>query len=159
MLKKKMNIEELRKSLTPVEKGKMLEKCVHYFIHNKMKREDTPNPFNGYTGVMGRGIDNIIYLKDEKIAVECKNNAKTTYYSNKDIDKQFVEYFKPYYGKAKLVLLIAHNTLAYQGLEKLKEMGVIIIELGFQILDEKTFRKAIHALYHSKLFYLLKRQL
>jgi len=154
-----MNIEELRKSLTPVEKGKMLEKCVHYFIHNKMKREDTPNPFNGYTGVMGRGIDNIIYLKDEKIAVECKNNAKTTYYSNKDIDKQFVEYFKPYYGKAKLVLLIAHNTLAYQGLEKLKEMGVIIIELGFQILDEKTFRKAIHALYHSKLFYLLKRQL
>ena len=157
MLKKKMNIEELRKSLTPVEKGKMLEKCVHYFIHNKMKREDTPNPFNGYTGVMGRGIDNIIYLKDEKIAVECKNNAKTTYYSNKDIDKQFVEYFKPYYGKAKLVLLIAHNTLAYQGLEKLKEMGVIIIELGFQILDEKTFRKAIHALYHSKLYHLLKR--
>ena len=155
-LKIKMNLEELRKSLSSTEKGKKLEKLLHYFAHKKMKRKDTPNPFNGYTGFMGRGIDNIIYLEDEKIAVECKNNAKTTYYSNEDIEKQFIEYFKPYCGKAKLVLVIAHNTLAYQGLQKLKEMGVIIIELGVQVLDEKTFRKAISRLYHSKLYHLLK---
>ena len=153
---KKLNLEELRKSLSPVEKGKILEKCVHYFIHNKMKRKDTPNPFNGYTDVMGRGIDNIIYLEDEKIAVECKNNAKTTNYSNEDIEKQFIEYFKPYYGKATLVLVIAHNTLPYKGIQKLKQMGVHIIELGVQVLEEKTFRKALSRLYHSKLYYLLK---
>jgi len=151
-----MEIEELRKSLSPAEKGKMLEKCVHYFIHNKMKRKDTPNPFNGYWDVMGRGIDNIIYLEDEKIAVECKNNAKTTYYGNEEVEKQFVQYFEPYYGNTKLVLIIAHNTLAHQGLQKLKQMGVIIIELGFQVLEEKTFRKALFRLYHSKLYHLLK---
>ena len=152
-----MDLEELRKSLSPTEKGKKLEKCVHYFIYNKMKRKDNPNPFNGYTDVTGRGIDNTIYLEDEKIVIECKNNAKTTYYSNEDIEKQFIEYFKPYCGKATLVLVIAHNTLAYQGLQKLKQMGVHIIELGVQVLEEKTFRKALHALYHSKLYYLLKR--
>lgn len=154
---RKMNLEELRKSLSPVEKGKKLEICVHYFINNKMKLKDTPNPFNGYTDFMGRGIDNIIYLEDEQIAVECKNNAKTTYYGNEEVEQQFIQYFEPYCGKAKLVLVIAHNTLAYQGLQKLKEMGVTIIELGFQVLEEKTFRKAIHALYHSKLYHLLKR--
>ena len=122
-----------------------------------MKRKDTPNPFNGYTDFMGRGIDNIIYLEDEKIAVECKNNAKTTYYGNEEIEKQFIGYFKPYYGKATLVLLIAHNTLAYQGLQKLKQMGVHIIELGVQVLDQKTFGKALFKLYHSKLYYLLKQ--
>jgi len=151
-----MTTEELRKSLSPAEKGKMLEKCVHYFIHNKMKRIDTPNPFNGYWDVMGRGIDNIVYLENEKIAVECKNNAKTTYYSNEDTEKQVIEYFKPYLGKDTLVLVIAHNTLAYRGLQKLEKMGVIIIELGFQVLDEETFGKAIDALYNSKLFHLLK---
>ena len=151
-----MTTEELRKSLSPAEKGKMLEKCVHYFIHNKMMRIDTPNPFNGYWDVMGRGIDNIIHLENEKIAVECKNNAETTYYGNEETEKQFIEYFKPYHGEATLVLVIAHNTLAYRGLQKLKEMGIIIIELGFQVLDEETFGKAIDALYNSKLFHLLK---
>lgn len=155
---KKLSLETLRKSLSPVEKGKMLEKCVHYFIHNKMKRMDTPNPFNGYTDVMGRGIDNTIYLEDEKIAVECKNNAKTTYYGNEEIEKQFIEYFKPYYGKTTLVLVIAHNTLAYQGLQKLNEMGVIIIELGFQVLEEKTFGKALNKLFKSRLYGLLKNK-
>ena len=91
---KKLSLETLRKSLSPVEKGKMLEKCVHYFIHNKMKRKDTPNPFNGYTDFMGRGIDNIIYLEDEKIAVECKNNAKTTYYGNEEVEKLRTFYYK-----------------------------------------------------------------
>lgn len=156
--KRKMNLEELRKSLSPVEKGKMLEKCVHYFIYNKMKRMDTPNPFNGYTDVMGRGIDNIIFLENEKIAVECKNNAETTYYGNEEIEKQFTEYFKPYYGKAKLVLVIAHNTIAHQGLQKLKQMGVIIIELGFQVLEEKTFGKALNRLFRSRLYGLLKHK-
>ena len=157
-LDRKMNLEELRKSLSPVEKGKMLEKCVHYFIHNKMKRMDTPNPFNGYTDVMGRGIDNIIYLEDEKIAIECKNNAKTTYYGNEEIEKQFIEYFNPYYGEATLVLVIAHNTLAYEGLEKLKQMGVIIIELGVQVLDQKTFGTALDKLFKSRLYGLLKNK-
>lgn len=155
---KKLNHEELRKSLSPAEKGKMLEKCVHYFVHNRMKREDTPNPFNGYWDVMGRGIDNIIYLEDEKIAVECKNNAKTTLYSNEDIEKQFIEYFKPYCGKATLVLVIAHNTLAYKGLEKLKQMGVIIIELGVQVLDPETFGTALDKLFKSRLYGLLKNK-
>ena len=153
-----MNLEKLRKSLSPAEKGKMLEKCVHYFIHNKMKCIDTPNPFNGYWDVMGRGIDNIVHLENEKIAVECKNNAETTYYSNEEVENQVIDYFKPYYGEDTLVLVIAHNTLAYQGLQKLKQMGVIIIELGVQVLDKETFRKAIHALYHSKLYHLLKQQ-
>lgn len=136
----------------------MLEKRVHYFVYNKMKRKDTPNPFNGYTDVMGRGIDNVIYLEDEKIAVECKNNAKTTNYSNEDIEKQFIEYFKSYCGKATLVLVIAHNTLAHQSLQKLKEMGVIIIELGVQVLDQKTFGKALNRLFKSRLYALLKNK-
>ena len=151
-----MTIEELRKSLSATEKGKKLEKLLHYFAHNKMKQKDTPNPFDGYTGVMGRGIDNIIYLEDEKIAVECKNNAKTTYYGNEEIEKQFIEYFKPYYGKATLVLIIAHNTLAHQGLQKLKEMGVIIIELGVQVLDQETLGRALNRLFKSRLYGLLK---
>lgn len=155
---KKLNPEELRESLSPAEKGKMLEKCVHYFVHNRMKRKDTPNPFNGYWDVMGRGIDNIIYLEDEKIAVECKNNAKTTFYSNEDIEKQFIQYFKPHYGKATLVLVIAHNTLAYEGSQKLKRMGVIIIELGVQVLNQKTFGKALNKLFKSRLYGLLKNK-
>ena len=153
---RKTNLEELRKSLSPVEKGKKLEICVHYFIHNKMKRMDTPNPFNGYTDYMGRGIDNIIYLEEKKIALECKNNARTTYYGNEEIEKQFIEYFKPYYGEATLVLVIAHNTLAYQGLQKLKQMGAIIIELGVQVLDKVTFGTALNRLFKSKLYSLLK---
>ena len=155
---RKTNLEELRQSLSATEKGKKLEKLLHYFAHNKMKQKDNPNPFNGYTDVTGRGIDNIIYLEDEKIAIECKNNARTTYYGNEEIEKQFIEYFKPYYGKATLVLIIAHNTLAYQGLQKLKEMDVIIIELGVQVLDQKTFGKALNKLFKSRLYGLLKNK-
>ena len=151
-----MNLEELRKSLSPTKKGKMLEKCVHYFIFKKMNVKDNPNPFNGYTGVMGRGIDNIIILENKKIVIECKNNAETTDYSNKNIQKYFIDYFMPYYGNATLVLVIAHNTLASEGYLELKRLGVYIIELSLQVLNEQTFRKALHKLYRSKLYYLLK---
>lgn len=135
--------------------GIALENPVAQFLKHKLKFGDLVdhNSFNEseYPN------DNHLIVDAEvkgKALIECTNPKETTFFCDKDIGKK-LDYFHRRDPKHLLIwfLVISFANFSQYIADKLKEMRIHLIELGFHA---EQFSKVINRLFHSQLYQILK---
>lgn len=141
-----------RNKLSKYQKiGISLEMAIHIAL-KILKIKHKHNPFNNnYASSMGYGVD--ICIPQKSVDIESKNNKGNYGLSPSWSKREILKRFQGSKARIKLVICGFNNFSRYF-LSYLKDKGIIVIELGFQV-SKSTFKRAIHILI-KKLYWIKK---
>lgn len=145
------------------ELGMAGEQMLDWWL-KKLGYKSHPHLWSSYIQFVNQGVDNrIVHAEKGIINFEVKNfKVKTSKLSIPKMQNEVLDIFLPHLNQGEMcILLVSHDKVVPKSFQpKLNSLGIKLFVYKIQVLpeDPTTFQKAVLNLYHSQLFFLLKKQ-
>jgi hypothetical protein len=137
--------------------GISLERTVTWFMAQKLHVKTDHNRFDNFYPLDNH---NAVDMVTDKALIECTNPKETTKFEHDaDIENKF-DYFKrkdPTHNRMWFFVISFITAISTAMLKLAHKLGIIIIALGYHS-EPTTFWSIIKRLFHTRLYYLLKKR-